>query len=137
MKKGWSAATAPASAWAAAHELSPEGGAVFLSPFRLDNSYLASARRAYGLELTEDITLLGKPGFVYFSTIRSFKGLEAKNVVLLHADVPGRIRALSADDLYVACTRATGRLAIMAVSEEAMQWYSQRTGRLSASAPTV
>lgn len=127
VKKGWGG-TAAASAWAAAHELSPEGGAIFLSPFRLENSCLDSARRAHGLEVTEDIALVGKPGFVYFSTIRSFKGLEGKNVVLLHADVPGRIPALSADDLYVACTRATGRLAIMASSEEALHWYSQRTG---------
>lgn len=131
VKKGWGG-TVAAYAWAAAHELSPEGGAVFLSPFRLENSCLASARRAHGLEVTEDIALIGKPGFVYFSTIRSFKGLEGKNVVLLHADVPGRIAALSADDLYVACTRATGRLAIMASSNEALQWYSQRTGQLSA-----
>lgn len=137
VNKGWNAATAAASAWATAHELSPEGGAAFLSPYRLENSCLASARRAYGLELTENITLLGKPGFVFFSTIRSFKGLEAKNVVLLHADVPGRTPALSADDLYVACTRATGRLAIMTGSDEALQWYSQRTGRLSASAPAT
>jgi superfamily I DNA and RNA helicase len=127
VKKGGGAA-ATAVAWAAAHELSPEGGAVFLSPFKLDNSCLASARRAYGLEVTEDISLLGKSGFVYFSTIRSFKGLEGKSVVLLHADIPGRIPALSTDDLYVACTRATGRLAIMTTSEEAFQWYSRRTG---------
>lgn len=127
VKKGWGG-TAAASAWAAAYELSPEGGSIFLSPFRLENSCLDTGRRAYGLEITEDIALLGKPGFVYFSTIRSFKGLEGKNVVLLHADVPGRIPALSADDLYVACTRATGRLAIMASSEEALRWYSQRTG---------
>lgn len=127
VSKGWGA-TAAATAWAAAHELSPEGGAIFLSPFKLENSCLASARRAYGLEVTEDIALLGKPDFIYFSTIRSFKGLEGKNVVLLHADVPGRIPALSSDDLYVACTRATGRLAIMTASEEALQWYSQRTG---------
>jgi hypothetical protein len=116
-----------AAAWTAAHELSPEGGGVFLSPFKLDNSCLAAARRAYGLEVTEDIALLGKPGFFYFSTIRSFKGLEAKSVVLLHADIPGRIPALSNDDLYVACTRATGRLVIMAASEEAFHWYSGRT----------
>jgi hypothetical protein len=127
VKKG-GGATAAAAAWAAAYELSPEGGAVFLSPFKLDNSCLVSARRAYSLEVTEDISLLGKPGFVYFSTIRSFKGLEGKSVILLHADVPGRIPALSADDLYVACTRATGRLVIMASSEEAFHWYSQRTG---------
>jgi hypothetical protein len=127
VKKGWGG-TAAASAWAAAHELSPEGGSIFLSPYRLENSCLDTARRAYGLEVTEDIALLGKPGFVYFSTIRSFKGLEGKNVVLLHADIPGKIPALSADDLYVACTRATGRLAILASSEEALHWYSQRTG---------
>jgi hypothetical protein len=127
VKKGWGA-TAAASAWAAAHELNPEGGSVFLSPFRLENSCLGSARRSHGLEVTEDLALIGKPGFVYFSTIRSFKGLEGKNVVLLHADVPGKIPALSADDLYVACTRATGRLAIMASSEQALLWYSQRTG---------
>lgn len=130
LKKGWGA-TAAADAWAAAHGLAPEGGAIFLSPFKLENSCLASSGRAYGLEVTEDIALLGKPGFVYFSTIRSFKGLEGKSVVLLHADIPGRIPALSPDDLYVACTRATGRLAIMAASEDALQWYSQRTGRLS------
>lgn len=127
VKKGWSG-TAAASAWEAAYELSPEGGSVFLSPFRLENSCLNSVRRAYGLEVTEDLALIGKPGYVYFSTIRSFKGLEGKNVVLLHADIPGRIPALGADDLYVACTRATGRLAIMASSEEAWQWYSRRTG---------
>jgi hypothetical protein len=127
VKKGWGG-TAAASAWAAAYELSPEGGSIFLSPFRLENSCLNLARRAHGLEVTEDISLIGKPGFVYFSTIRSFKGLEGKNVVLLHTDVPGRIPALSTDDLYVACTRATGRLAIMASSEEALEWYSQRTG---------
>lgn len=124
VRKGFGG-TMAASAWAIAHELSPEGGAVFLSPFRLENSCLASARKAYRLELTEDLTLLGKPGFVFFSTIRSFKGLEGRNVVLLHADVPGRSPALGAEELYVACTRATGRLAIMACSEEAWQWYSR------------
>jgi len=129
LKKGWGT-TAAAAAWAAAYELGPEGGAIFLSPFKLENSCLASARRARGLEVTEDIALLGKPGFVYFSTIRSFKGLEGKNVVLLHANIPGRSLALSPDDLYVACTRATGRLAIVAASEEALHWFSMRIGQL-------
>ncbi len=134
LKKGWGA-TAATAAWAAAHELAPEGGAIFLSPFKLENSCLESSRKAYGLEVTEDIALLGKPGFVYFSAIRSFKGLEGKNVVLLHADVPGRIAALSPDDLYVACTRATGRLAIMAANDGALQWYLQRTSRVPRTEP--
>lgn len=129
LKKGWGA-VAPAAAWAAAHELAPEGGAIFLSPFKLENSCLAAVRRAYSLELTEDIAMLGRPGYVYFSTIRSFKGLEGRNVVLLHADIPGRSPALSAEDLYVACTRATGRFAILASSEESLQWYTLRIGSL-------
>jgi hypothetical protein len=127
VRKGFGGAAA-ASAWVTAHELSAEGGAVFLSPFRLENSCLASAPRAYGLQLTEDLALLGKPGFVYFSTIRSFKGLEARNIVLVHADVPGRSPAFGGEELYVACTRATGRLAIMASSMEAWEWYSRKVG---------
>jgi superfamily I DNA/RNA helicase len=79
------------------------------------------------LELTEDIANLGKPGYVYFSTIKSFKGLEARQVILLHADVPNRVPAFAAEDLYVACTRATGtgRLAILVSSEEASSWFSR------------
>jgi len=127
VRKGFAGNMAGA-AWTTAHELSPEGGSVFLSPFRLENSCLDSTRRSYGLQLTEDLGLLGKPGFVYFSTIRSFKGLEGKNVVLLHADIPGRSAALGVEDLYVACTRATGRLAIMTPSEDAWQWYTRRVG---------
>lgn len=112
-------------AWAVAHELAPEGGAVFLSPYRLEKSCMAAATRGHGLQLTEDIAMLGKPGHVFFSTIKSFKGLEAPNVVVLHADIPGKSPAFGMEDLYVACTRATGRLAIMASSEEASQWFSR------------
>lgn len=112
-------------AWDLAHELSPEGGAVFISPFRLANSCVDTVRRGHGLELTEDIRNLGRPGFVYFSTIKSFKGLEAQQIILLHADVPDRSQAFASEDLYVACTRATGRLAILVSTEEASNWFTQ------------
>jgi len=124
VKKGLGGAMA-AAAWSAAHELSPDGGSVFLSPFRLANSCLASSLRGHGLELTEDVSLLGRPGYVYFSTIKSFKGLEGRNVILLHADIPGKSQALTMDDLYVACTRATGRLAIVTSTDDAWRWYSR------------
>lgn len=114
-----------ARAWDLAHELSPEGGAVFISPYKLSNSCVAGLRRGHGLELTEDIRNLGKPGFVYFSTIKSFKGLEARHVILLHADMPNRSQAFGSEDLYVACTRATGRLAILVSSEDAANWFSR------------
>lgn len=112
-------------AWTVAHELSPDGGAVFLSPYRLENSCLASTPRGHGLQLTEDLSLLGQKGYVFFSTIKSFKGLEARDVVLLHADLPGRSAALTPEDLYVACTRATGRLAIVTSSNEAASWFGR------------
>jgi superfamily I DNA/RNA helicase len=73
--------------------------------------------------LTEDIDKLGKPGYVLFSTIKAFKGLEAENVILLHADIPGRTSALTDRDLYVACTRAIGRLVILTAAEDAQRWF--------------
>ena len=76
-------------------------------------------------QVTEDIENLGKAGYVFFSTIKAFKGLEAENVILIHADIPGRIAALEEEDLYVACSRATGRLAILTNSDEALSWYSR------------
>jgi hypothetical protein len=112
-------------AWDLAHEFSPEGGAVFISPYRLGNSCVDAVRRGHGLELTEDIRNLGRPGFVFFSTIKSFKGLEAQQVILLHADMPDRSQAFASEDLYVACTRATGRLAILVSTEEASNWFTQ------------
>lgn len=115
-----------AAAWDAVHDLSPEGGAVVLSPFRLEKSCMNLSRRGHGLQLTEDLSKLSKPGYVVFSTVKSFKGLEARSVVLVHADIPNRSEAFGAEDLYVACTRATGRLAIVTASEEAFQWYAER-----------
>jgi superfamily I DNA/RNA helicase len=112
-------------AWDLAHEFSPEGGAVFISPYRLGNSCVDAVRRGHGLELTEDIRNLGRSGFVFFSTIKSFKGLEAQQVILLHADMPDRSQAFASEDLYVACTRATGRLAILVSTEEASNWFTQ------------
>lgn len=112
-----------ARAWQTAYELSPKGGVVILSPFKIGNSCLSGVRRGYGLQLTEDIDKLGKPGYVLFSTIKAFKGLEAENVILLHADIPGRTPALTNRDLYVACTRAIGRLVILTAAEDAQRWF--------------
>ncbi len=84
------------------------------------------SRKGHGLQLTEDLADLGKPGLVVFSTVKSFKGLEARNVVLVHADTPNRTEAFALEDLYVACTRATARFAILTASDEAARWFSER-----------
>ena len=86
---------------------------------------MSNAKKGYGMQITEEIDKIGEAGFVFFSTIKAFKGLEAENVILIHADIPGRIPALEDEDLYVACSRATGRLAILTSTEEAYSWFSQ------------
>ncbi|MBO1111839.1 nuclease-related domain-containing DEAD/DEAH box helicase [Bordetella petrii] len=115
-----------AKAWELVHELSPEGGAVILSPYILEKSCLSTMSRGYGLQLTEDIEKLNKPGYVFFSTIKAFKGLEAGHVILIHADRPDKGPALTLNDLYVACTRATGRFTIVTSSEEAYRWFCRQ-----------
>jgi DNA helicase IV len=111
-------------AWSLVNELSPDGGAVILSPFKLENSCMNDSRKAHGLILTEDISKHGEPGFVFYSTIKSFKGLEARHVVFVHADKPGMNPALADEDLYVAFTRATARLDIVTANQEAELWFS-------------
>lgn len=111
-------------AWEIVNELQPRGGAVFLSPFKLENSCMASFPRGHGLELTQDVSKLGLPGFVFFSTIKSFKGLEGSLVVILQAEQPDLQLSLTLEDLYVACTRPTSRLAIITNSEKSKNWFS-------------
>ena len=111
-------------AWSLVNELSSEGGAVILSPFKLENSCMSDSRKAYGLNLTDDISKLGEPGFVFFSTIKSFKGLEARHIIFVHADKSERNPALTEEDLYVAFTRATARLDIITSNKEAESWLS-------------
>lgn len=110
-------------AWELVRQLSPDGGAVILSPFKLENSCMATIRNAYGLELTQDIRKLGMKGYVYFSTIYSFKGLEASHVVFVDADKPGANQSLTEEAIYVAFTRATARLDIVTASPEAEAWF--------------
>jgi len=111
-------------AWSLVSELSPDGGVVILSPFKLENSCMNGTRNAYGLELTEDITKLAQPGFVFYSTIKSFKGLEARHVIFVNADRPGLSQALTDEDFYVAFTRATARLDVVTANKETGAWLA-------------
>jgi hypothetical protein len=112
-------------AWDLVRELSPKGGAVILSPFTLENSCMKGSPKGHGLELTRDIAQLGLPGYVFFSTIKSFKGLEADHVVFVHADLSGANMALAIEDLYVAFTRATTRLDVVTTNKAAEAWYQE------------
>jgi hypothetical protein len=68
---------------------------------------------------------LGRPGRLGFSTIKSFEGLKANQVILFRADLPDRSQAFASEHLYVACTRATGRQAILVSADEAGNGFAQ------------
>lgn len=122
-------------AWELAKQWAGDDGVVILSPYRLENSAMAASRKGHGMVLTEELEDFGRPGTVYFSTIRSFKGLEAAGVILVDAGMPAEGSALTEEDFYVACTRSTARLAVLTASNEVLKWLSP-VGEQSALAPS-
>lgn len=117
-------------AWSLINDISPDGGAVILSPYKYEKSCMHGLDKAYNLKLTEDINLLGKSGYVFYSTIKSFKGLEARHVVFVDADQPNLNPALTDESLYVAFTRATARMDIVTCNSQAELWFSEKLSSL-------
>lgn len=118
-------------AWELARRWSTDRGVVILSPYSLKNSCMADYPKGHGMSLTDDLSNIGMPGQVCFSTIRSFKGIEAPAVILVDAGIPSDEpeSAFHKEDLYVACTRPTARLAILATTNEAGDWFRDRIAR--------
>ena len=118
-------------AWELARQWSGDRGVVILSPYTLANSSMANSRKGHGFVLSENLADFGKSGIAYFSTIRSFKGIEAPAVILIDADMPSddEKNAFRYEDLYVACTRPTTRLAILSRNPMAIQWFLGRSCR--------
>lgn len=117
-------------AWELARTWSTDRGVVILSPYSLKNSCMADFPKAHGMGLTEDLSSMGSPGQVCFSTIRSFKGIEAAAVILVDATPPSdETGNFQMQDLYVACTRPTARLAILCATGQATGWYEDRLAR--------
>lgn len=113
-------------AWSLCKEWASLGSVAVLSPSRLENSSMAKYRNAHRMNLTEDIGELGKPNSIVFSTIKAFKGIEASAIVVVDAPKPGEALAFEMEDLYVACTRPTARLAILCLSQAAESWFRDR-----------
>lgn len=116
--------------WEIARDWATENGVVVLSPYTLEKSSMAGSASGHGMSLTSDLGAIGVPGKVYFSTIRGFKGIEAPAVILIDVDIPreGEASPLRREDLYVACTRPTARLAVVTSSQEAAEWFTQVPG---------
>lgn len=97
-----------------------------LSPFILKNSSMAGCEKGHGLELTKELGELQDERKVYFSTIKSFKGIEADCVVVIDAVEPQRGRlAFTVEDLYVACTRARTRLVILTDDHDSLAFFNR------------
>lgn len=115
-------------AWELAKQWNVERGVVILSPYVLSNSSMANSKKGHGLTLTENLEEMGKPGMVYFSTVRSFKGIESSAIILVDADIPSddSKSVFRFEDLYVACTRPTARMAILTKDPDASQWFNEK-----------
>lgn len=115
-------------AWELAKQWSTDRGVVILSPYTLANSSMANSPKGHGMFLSEQLADIGKPGVVYFSTIRSFKGIEAPAIILIDAGIPSESQtsAFRFEDLYVACTRPTARMAILSKDPSTIEWFQAR-----------
>lgn len=112
--------------WRLCRDMRALGSIAVLSPVRLENSVMNTMRRGHGLDLSTELESLGRPDTVFFSTIKAFKGIEAAVVIVADVDVPDTTVPFPAEDLYVACTRPTARLAIICKSTQARDWFVGR-----------
>ena len=86
---------------------------VVLSPFRRSKSSLSERSHLSGISIIEDLDSWKEDRGILYSTIRSFKGLEADIVVMIDVVEPGTISTFSRSDLYVGCSRAKHLLEIL------------------------
>lgn len=112
-------------AWKIAKQWSGEGSVVILSPYKYENSAMSGQISGHGLRLSTEISDLGEVGTVFFSTIKSFKGIEAAVIIVVDAGIPGEHVAFTKEDLYVATTRATTRLALITSRKDVADYYNE------------
>lgn len=115
-------------AWELASQWRGDGAVAILGPYRLENSSMGAQASGHGMKLSSDIADLGKEGVVLYSTIKAFKGIEAACVIVIDLPIPDTGVSLRSEDLYVACTRATVRLALLAKDAEARGFYEKAVG---------
>ena len=115
-------------AWRLANEWRDVPGKVaILSPRVLENSCMADRKLGHRLRLTTALSDWVKPDVVYFSTIKSFKGIEAGAVICVDLELPGKQIGFEQEDLYVPCTRPTTRLALLTRNKQAAEAWKEPT----------
>lgn len=97
--------------WINKGKLKPHQVAI-LSPNKLSNCSLRGATKIKGIPLTDKIQDWKEGKAILFSTVKSFKGLEADAIILI--DVPeGESFNFKQSDYYVACSRAKHLLVVI------------------------
>jgi hypothetical protein len=98
--------------WVKDGNLKPSQVAI-LSPTKKARSSISDLNAARGIKITEDIAAWREDKGVFFSTVKSFKGLEADAIILI--DVPEEENSIlfKQADYYVACSRAKHLLVVI------------------------
>ena len=111
-------------AWRIVSKWAAEGETVaILSPYKLENSCMNKQLSGYNKTITTELSDWVGTNGVLFSTIKSFKGIEADVVIIVDLDTPGSTQALGKNNLYVAFTRARSRLALLCRNNDAARSY--------------
>lgn len=98
-----------------------------LGPYTKNVSSIAGISEAHGYDITESYSAWRQNNGIYYSTIRSFKGLEADVVILIDFEyrdwnVPDSTENInSLNDLYVAISRAKHQLIIITSDSNMIQ----------------
>lgn len=104
--------------WLGAGQLRP-GQVALLGPHRFENSALCGKAWLRKVAILEDLDCWRADQGIFYSTIRSFKGLEADAVVILEIPEKEASPHFTTTDLYVACSRAKHLLAVLPQTERA------------------
>ena len=98
--------------WVKNGNLKPSQIAI-LSPNKKERSSISDLNAAQGIKITEDIDAWREDKGVLFSTVKSFKGLEADAVLLIDIPEEEDTSFFKQSDYYVACSRAKHLLVVI------------------------
>ena len=98
--------------WVKDGNLKPSQIAI-LSPNKKERSSISDLNAAQGIKITEDIDAWREDKGVLFSTVKSFKGLEADAVLLIDIPEEEDTSFFKQSDYYVACSRAKHLLVVI------------------------
>jgi len=98
--------------WIKDGKLKPSQVAI-LSPNKKERSSIRGLDSARGINITEDIDAWRDDKGVLFSTVKSFKGLEADAVILIDIPEEEDSTFFKQPDYYVACSRAKHLLVVI------------------------